>query len=105
MFVDTEAGWHYEVNVLVTEGVVDVRVPTLVDVAVRGPADVAAGELAGVVVDDNGKPIAGVDVGHRMKTDTHGIFRIPNLGDGSKVKVQFRKPGYSPKTLSASRQG
>ena len=98
--IETATGLHYEVNVLVSNGVVEVRVPMLVDATVRGPADVGVGELAGVVVDDLGRPIADVDVGHRTKTDKQGVFRVRGFNPDEKVKVQFRKPGYSPETFS-----
>ena len=58
--VDTKTGLHYEVNLRVTPGVVEVRVPTLIDVPSIGPSDVKPDELVGVVVDDAGKPIANV---------------------------------------------
>ena len=36
--------------------------PTVLDAKVRGPEKVPAGELAGVVVDETGKPLEGVHV-------------------------------------------
>ncbi|WP_165221564.1 M56 family metallopeptidase [Aquisphaera insulae] len=73
--------------------------------SVEPPPDVAANELAGVVVDTNGKPLEGVEAdvwswyrGNEAKTDAKGIFRIRNLGKQShSVQVVFRKQGYSPR--------
>jgi len=60
-------------------------------------------ELAGVVVDVEGKPIEGAEVdawtwywGHEAKTDAKGFFRIGKLAKGRKVEVVVRKPGYNP---------
>ena len=106
LHVETDAKCCFEVNFLVTKGVTEVRVPTLVDSNVRGPADVGAGELAGIVVDEDGQPMEEVDVdvwdwapGNRMQTNKQGLFRIPFLGRDEKVEVRFRKPGYSPETF------
>ena len=104
--IKTSEGLSFEVNFLVTKGVTEVRVPTLVDSNVRGPADVGVGELAGIVVDEDGQPMEEVDVdvwdwapGNRMQTNKQGLFRIPFLGRDEKVEVRFRKPGYSPETF------
>jgi len=65
--------------------------------------EVRPDELAGVVVDTQGKPIEAVEVdawtwypGHETKTDQKGVFRIGNLDKGRKVEIRFRKPGYTP---------
>jgi RNA polymerase sigma factor (sigma-70 family) len=69
----------------------------------QAPQKVEPGELAGVVVGENGEPLEGVHVhvwdwypGREATTAKDGIFRIKDLGRDSKVQVRFRKPGYSP---------
>jgi protocatechuate 3,4-dioxygenase beta subunit len=71
--------------------------------SVEGPRDVPPGELAGVVVDTDGKPIEGAEVdawtwypGNEAKTDAKGFFRIRKLDDDGKVEVIVRKAGYTP---------
>ncbi len=70
-----------------------------------GPNDVAPGDVAGVVVDDNGRPLEGVHVHvwdwvdrpeNQARTGKDGVFRIKDCGRDKKVQVRFRKPGYSP---------
>jgi beta-lactamase regulating signal transducer with metallopeptidase domain/protocatechuate 3,4-dioxygenase beta subunit len=70
---------------------------------VEAPRDVAPDELAGVVVDTQGKPIGGAEVdawtwypGHEATTNARGLFRIRRLDKGRKVEVLVRKPGYTP---------
>lgn len=62
-------------------------------------------ELAGIVVDASGKPLAGVSVdawswhpGDETLTDENGVFRFrPESDKGRhKVEVRWTKPGYSP---------
>jgi beta-lactamase regulating signal transducer with metallopeptidase domain/thiol-disulfide isomerase/thioredoxin len=68
------------------------------------PQDVKANEIAGVVVDAQGKPLAGVLVdawtwftGDETKTDANGVFRLtPHDDDRQYIEVRFSKPGYSP---------
>ena len=71
--------------------------------ASRGPQNVAPNELAGMVVDAQGKPLEGVAVdawtwypGNEGRTDAHGWFRINGFDKDRKVEVVFRKPGYTP---------
>jgi beta-lactamase regulating signal transducer with metallopeptidase domain/thiol-disulfide isomerase/thioredoxin len=72
--------------------------------ALKLPQNVAPDEIAGVVVDAQGKPLAGVLVdvwtwypGDETKTDENGTFRIkPRDDDARYVEVRFSKPGYSP---------
>jgi beta-lactamase regulating signal transducer with metallopeptidase domain len=79
-----------------------VHVPTVVDPAVK--ADKAAvGELTGVVVDEQGQPLADVIVdaydwypGNETKTGADGTFRLKRFDRNEKPYVRFRKPGYSP---------
>jgi protocatechuate 3,4-dioxygenase beta subunit len=75
-------------------------------VAVEGPREVSADELAGVVVDRNGRPIEGVEAhawhwvpGHVTRTDAEGVFRLrfpdlPGLPKDERIEVRFRKEGY-----------
>jgi len=87
-------------------GTVTVKLPILGAKApqVPGPGDVHPDELAGVVVDPAGTPIAGVEVdawtwyrGNETKTDERGFFRLNKLDKNRKVEVQFRKQGYTPR--------
>ena len=96
---------HEASLILGPDGTVTVKLPILgaKGPQVQGPAEVAPGELAGVVVDRAGKPLEGVEVdawtwypGNETKTDARGSFRIRGLDKDRKVEVIFRKPGYSP---------
>lgn len=85
------------------DGAVTLKVPTADLPDVQGPRDVAPDELAGVVVDTEGRPIEGVDVdawdwfpGNETKTDAKGQFRVGKLEANRKVEVRFRKDGYTP---------
>ncbi|TWT83946.1 Regulatory protein BlaR1 [Planctomycetes bacterium CA13] len=69
------------------------------------PRDIEPTELAGIVVDADGKPLSGVTVdawswqeGDETTTDEKGVFRFrPDSDNGrSKVEVRWMKPGYSP---------
>lgn len=69
------------------------------------PAEVQENELAGVIVDEKGQPLAGAKVdlypaftGHETITDEKGIFRysFENAGKDQTVEVRFSKDGYSP---------
>jgi hypothetical protein len=71
----------------------------------KPPTDVPPNELAGVVVDENGKPLEGVhvhvwdwydDPENQARTGKDGAFRIKDCRPDRKVQVRFRKPGYSP---------
>jgi hypothetical protein len=71
--------------------------------ASRGPQNVSPNELAGTVVDTQGKPLAGVEVdawtwyrGNEGHTDGRGWFRINGFNKDRKVEVVFRKAGYTP---------
>ena len=101
----TADGHTYDVNAVVAEETI-VHVPTLLNVEVKKVENVAVGELAGVVIDENGKPLEGVDVhvgewhpGYGTQTDRNGIFRLNGFDRDDKVEVRFRKPGYSPETF------
>jgi len=68
-------------------------------------ADIQPEELAGIVKDENGKPLEGVLVdvwtwykGDETVTDADGVFRFRPESDGGRrrVEVRFSKPGYSP---------
>ncbi len=75
------------------------------DWALKFPPDVKENELAGVIVDVNGQPLAGVKVdlfpaftGHETTTDDQGVFRytFDRASKGDTVEVRFSKDGYSP---------
>jgi protocatechuate 3,4-dioxygenase beta subunit len=87
------------------DGLVTVKlaVQTGKPAGVEGPKDVGPDELAGVVVDAEGKPIEGVAVdawtwypGNETRTNSRGEFRLKKLDKVRKVEVVFHKPGYSP---------
>ena len=69
----------------------------------EGPKIVGPDELAGVVVDTQGKPLEGVEVdawtwypGNETRTNARGGFRLGKHDKDRKVEVVFRKPGYTP---------
>ncbi|OWK40442.1 carboxypeptidase regulatory-like domain-containing protein [Fimbriiglobus ruber] len=111
--VVTAAGRAFEVNALVPpDGVTEVRVPT--HLGVNGPEDVKPLELAGVVVDGTGQPLAGVKVHLRPWADSprnivltglDGRFRISDDGGNGRVLVRFSKEGYSPVTVRQQQVG
>ena len=69
------------------------------------PRDVRQDELAGVLADSEGHPLAGalVDLypaftGNETTTDENGVFRyrLDKVGANATVEVRFSKEGYSP---------
>lgn len=104
LLVKTADGHSYEVNVVgIVPGITKVKVPTASASGLKAPRAVQPGELAGVVVNETGKPLADVEVdvwvwypGNETRTDKEGVFRLKGLGRDSKVQVRFRKAGYSP---------
>ncbi len=75
------------------------------DWVLKFPKDVLENELAGVIVDANGQPLAGANVdlfpaftGHETTTDDQGMFRykFDRARKGDTVEVRFSKDGYSP---------
>lgn len=96
------------------DGSVTLKLPAVVaaPAGVEGPREVAPDELAGVVVDSQGRPIEGVEVdawtwypGHETRTDHEGKFRIGKLDKGRKVEVIVRKPGYTPQLFPTQPAG
>ena len=83
-------------------GEVLLKVQAISGTEVKGPATVAPRELAGVVVDADGKPIEGVEVAAyhwipkppTATTDAHGLFRIAKLPEDGKINIRLRKEGY-----------
>jgi beta-lactamase regulating signal transducer with metallopeptidase domain/protocatechuate 3,4-dioxygenase beta subunit len=104
LLVKTAEGQSYEVNVVgIAAGITKVKLPTASAAETKAPKDVKPGELAGVVVDEAGKPLADVEVdvwdwfpGNETRTDKAGVFRLKGFDRDSKVQVRFRKTGYSP---------
>ncbi len=106
LLVRLRGGAEHEAAVLPTrDGAVVVKLPIAGETlgGVEGPHDVSPNELAGVVVDVEGKPIEGAEVdawtwypGHETKTDAKGAFRIRGLEKDRKVEVVIRRPGYTP---------
>jgi thiol-disulfide isomerase/thioredoxin len=79
----------------------------------KRPQDVAPNEIAGVVVDSQGKPLSDVLVdawtwypGDETKTDANGVFRLkPGSSDDQYVEIRFSKPGYSPHYIPQQPRG
>lgn len=76
------------------------------------PTQAAETELAGVVVDEDGNPLEGVDVdawmwqpGNETKTDAQGRFVLKGLNPDEPVAIEFTKPGYSPSLFIAQEPG
>lgn len=75
------------------------------DWPLKFPSDVQENELAGVIVDSDGRPIAGALVdfypaftGHETTTDDQGMFRyrFKDAGRNDTYEVRFSKEGFSP---------
>jgi protocatechuate 3,4-dioxygenase beta subunit len=102
--VRTAGGQTFEVNVIgIAAGLVEVRLPTADLHGLKFPKNVKRDDLAGVVVDENGKPLEGVHVHawdwvpqHQTRTDKDGVFHLKDVAQEGKVEVRFRKEGYSP---------
>ena len=67
------------------------------------PSDIAADEIAGVVVDGNGKPVADVlvdvwhwDPGDETRTNEQGQFRLAGIEPKRRAEVLITKEGYTP---------
>ncbi len=83
-------------------GETTIKLPTLLDGGPPGPDQVAPDEIAGLVVDSQGRPIEGglADAksrvpGDQPRTDSNGRFRVKGLG---RPPLDFRlsKEGYAP---------
>jgi len=83
-------------------------------VLTQAPQSIEPTELAGIVVDASGKPLAGVTVdiwtwhaGDETTTDENGVFRIkPESENGrKKVEVRWTKPGFSPHYVAQQNVG
>ncbi len=111
--VELSDGQRYEANALIVKGSVsEVRLPTLPGIA--GLKDVKPTELAGIVVDEKGKPLAGVkvhiydsndDPENYTFTGADGMFRIKDCDRELKVQVSFKKTGYSPVMMTRQKIG
>lgn len=71
--------------------------------AAKAPRDVAADEVAGVVVDREGRPVEGATVdawtwypGNETQTDADGVFRLKGLDSRERAEILISKAGYSP---------
>ncbi len=81
-----------------------VKLPILLANGPKGPEQVAPDEIAGVVVDPRGKPLAGV-LAHayswvpnfKVFSDQEGQFRIKTLPEQGKLEVRLSKEGYEPR--------
>ncbi|WP_435020893.1 M56 family metallopeptidase [Tundrisphaera sp. TA3] len=80
-----------------------IKLPTLRDAATMGPEAVGPDELAGVVIDPQGRPIEGVLAdayswapGHEARTGSDGLFRIKVPVRG-KTEIRLTKDGYEPR--------
>jgi beta-lactamase regulating signal transducer with metallopeptidase domain/protocatechuate 3,4-dioxygenase beta subunit len=73
---------------------------------------VAEDEIAGQVVDEAGRPLAGVAVdawtwhpGNETMTDDQGHFRLTGFDRREPVEVEFTKSGYCPRLFVAQATG
>ncbi len=73
---------------------------------------IADDELAGHVVDEAGRPLAGVDVdawtwfpGNETVTDDAGRFSLKGFNPREPVELQFTKPGFCPRHFIAQPVG
>ena len=99
---------HEAATIPSNDGVVTVKLPVRNErpAGVEGPQNVGPEELAGVVVDAQGKPLEGVEVdvwswypGNETHTDSRGWFRLNKLDKSHKerkLEVKFSKPGFTP---------
>ncbi len=81
-----------------------VKLPILLANSPQGPDQVAPDEIAGVVVDAQGRPLAGVLAhayswvpNHKALSDKEGRFRIQNLPEVGKLEVRISAAGYEPR--------
>ncbi len=118
LIVRLHDGAEHEISVVLTKtGAVTLKLPAVVEAphGVTGPGDVAHGELAGRVVNADGKPIEGAEAdvwsffaGNEAKSDAAGLFRISGLDkldQDPKVEVVVRKAGYTPQFFLAQPTG
>ncbi len=80
-----------------------IKLPTFAAGGPVGPDQVAADEVAGLVVDAQGRPIEGVlaDVntrvpGREARTDAAGLFRVKGLTPSPSSEIEISKDGYAP---------
>ena len=85
-------------------GEATVKLPILLANSPRGPDQVAHDEIAGVVVDAQGRPLEGVLAHayswvpkHKAVSDKEGRFRITNLPEEGKLEVRISAAGYEPR--------
>ncbi len=92
-------------------GPVTIKLPTLRDGGPKGPDQVAPDELAGVVVDTQGRPIEGV-LAHpyswvpniKALTDKAGRFRV-KVPEQGKLEIRFTKDGFEPREFLGQQTG
>jgi hypothetical protein len=112
--VETPQHGVFEVNVAIDKQF-DVHVPTVLAATAPELKDVAKTDLAGIVVDERGQPLEGVQVdawswfpGHETVTGKDGVFHLKKVQDDPPtegVQVRFSKAGYSPETFFAQPSG
>lgn len=110
LLVQTADGQSFETGFMpVEKKMIDVYLPTHLHPQAAAPREVAGDELAGAVVDEQGRPLEGVEVdiyegimpGLSARTDRDGRFSIKDLAsktgdDVGPLLVRFRKADYSP---------
>jgi hypothetical protein len=90
---------------------VTIKLPTLKHGGPKGPDQVAPDDLAGIVVDTQGRPIEGV-LAHpyswvphlRALTDKAGRFRV-KVPEQGKIEIRFTKEGYEPREFLGQQTG
>jgi BlaR1 peptidase M56/Carboxypeptidase regulatory-like domain len=105
-------GKEFDASLVPTDtGEVTIKLPTLRDGGPKGPEQVAPDELAGMVIDTQGRPIEGV-LAHayswipkyKVLTDKEGRFRI-KLPEQGKIEIRLSKEGYEPRQFMGQPTG
>jgi hypothetical protein len=110
LLIKLPGGHSFESSyIIVQQGIAIVRVPTHLHPKAPAPQDVKPNDVGGLVVDEDGNPLEGVEVaiyegmmpGTTSKTGRDGVFHIlstePDYEQHAKVVlIRFRKDGYSP---------
>ena len=105
-------GQEFDASVVPTgSGAVTIKLPTLRSGGPKGPDQVAPDELAGVVVDSQGRPLEGVLAhayswvpNHKALTDKEGRFRV-KVPEQGKIEIRLSKEGYEPREFLARPTG
>ncbi len=113
LWVELSDGRRFETSALIAkDGVSEVRLPTFPNLA--GPQDFKANELAGLVVDEKGKPLGDVKVLLRdrarrlertAQTGSDGTFRFDDVQQDRQVEVMIGREGHAPVLITRQQVG